>query len=199
MEPTSSRCLHLAVTPTEYTKICGLQNLNPSVFSWKPVDNYFKLSSSQEAAVHQALKSRTIESAKAALEFTTCYILTLHLTDKQWCDLCMAKKEPYIIMAMGCRGKVFHFYGTLCISEVTKDLHITRLCPTGIDRWADHALEQCVVCPEGLCAECGAKGVKVYKSKKQCKKDWYCSRCWYEYIRNTWKAEGQQDGQTQEN
>ena len=198
MEPTSSRCLHLAVTPTEYTKICDLQNLNPEVFSWKPVDKYFKLSSSPEAAVHQALKARTIESAQAALEVTTFYILTLQCTDKQWCDLFMSEEEPYIIMAMGCRGEVFHLYGTLCISEVTKDWHITRLCLTGIDGWADHALEKCVVYPEGLCAECKAKDVKVYKSKKQCKKDWYCSQCWYKYICNLWKAEGQHDGQTQE-
>ena len=143
MESTSSRCLHLAVTPAEYTKICGLQNLNPSVFSWQPVDNYLKISSSQEAAVHQALKSRTIESAKAALEFTTFYTLTLHLSDKQWCDLFMAEKEPYIIMAMGRLGQVFHLYGTLCIREVTKDSDWNRmvLCPTGIDRWADHALD----------------------------------------------------------
>ena len=169
------------------------------MFSWNPVKTCFKFSPSQEVAVHEALKSRTTESAKAALEFTTFYILTLHLTDKQWCDLFMAKEEPYIIMAMGCRGEVFHLYGTLCISEVTKDWHRTELCPTGIDGWADHALEKCVVYPKGLCAECKVKDVKVYKSKKQCKKDWYCSQCWYEYIRNTWKAEGQQDGQTQEN
>ena len=170
MEPTSSRCLHLAVTPAEYTKICGLQNLNPEVFSWKPVDKYFKLSSSQEAAVHQALKSRTTESAKAALEFTTFYTLTLHLTDKQWCDLFMAKEEPCIIMAMGRLGEVFHLYGTLCIREVTKDSDWNRmvLCPTGIDGWADHALEKCVVYPEGLCTECKAKDVKVYKPSDQC-------------------------------
>ena len=100
---------------------------------------------------------------------------------------------------MGPKRKAYRLYGTLYISEVKQDWHRMKLCMIGIDAWADHALEKCVVCPKGLCAECKAKDVKVYKSKKQCKKDWYCSQCWYKYICYLWQAEGQHDGQTQGN
>ena len=171
--------------------------LNPSVFSWSPVETYFKLFPSQEAAVHQALKSRTFESAKAALESTTFYILTLYLTDEQWLNLFMATKEPLI--RMGPQRKAYRLYGTLYISDVKQDWHRIELCTIGIDAWADHALEKCVWYPKGLCAECKVNNVKVYKSNGQCKKDWYCSQCWYKYVSNMREVEGQQNSQSQEN
>ena len=89
---------------------------------------------------------------------------------------------------MGPQHKAYRVHGTLDISEVKKDWDQIELCPIGIDGWADYALEKFVVSPEGLCAECKVKDVKVYKSKKQCKKDWYCSQCWYKYVRNMRKA-----------
>ena len=170
MEPTCARRAHLAVTKAEYTKIMREQRLDPSVFSFSPQLTYFKLFPSQEAALRQAFKSRTIESAKVALESTTFYILTLYLTDEQWLNLFMATKEPLI--RMGPQRKAYRLYGTLYISEVKQDWHRMKLCTIGIDGWADHALEKCVVYPKGLCAECKVNDVKVYKSKKQCKTDW---------------------------
>ena len=165
--------------------------LNPSVFSWSLV-TYSKLFPSQEAAVHQALKSRTFESAKVALESTAFYILTLYLTDEQWLNLFMATKEPLI--RMGPQRKAYRLYGTLYISDVKQDWHRIELCTIGIDAWADHALEKCVLYPEGQCAECKVKNVKVYKSMNQCTKDWCCSKCWHKYILQQWEAAEQQDG-----
>ena len=187
MEPISAGPAYLAVTKAEKTKICKEQILNPSVFSWSP-RTYSKLFPDQEAAVKQALKSRTLESAKVALEPTTFYFLSLYFTDKQWLNLFFATKEPLI--RMGPKRKACRFYGTFNTSGVKHEWHSWEVCAIGIEAWADHALEKCVWYPKGLCAECKAKDVKVYKSKKQCKKDWYCSRCGYECIRNTWKADG---------
>ena len=96
MEATSTpSAAYLAVTADEAREIDALQVLKPSVFSYSPDQTYFKLFPSREAAVHQALKSRTLESAKSALEPTNWWILTLHPTDKQWLDLLMAIKETY--------------------------------------------------------------------------------------------------------
>ena len=83
MEPTCAYRAHLAVTKVEYTKIMREERLDPKVFDFSPQLTYFKLFPSQEAAVKQALKSRTFESAKGALETTTFYVLTLYLTDEQ--------------------------------------------------------------------------------------------------------------------
>ena len=155
------------------------------MFSWSPVETYFKLFPSQEAAVHQALKSRTFESAKAALESTTFYILTLYLTDEQWLHLFFAIKEPLI--RMGPKRKAYRFYGTLYTSGVKHEWHSWEVCAIGIEAWADHAPEKCVWYPKGLCAECKANDVKVYKPKF--KKEFYCSLCWYKYVCNMREAE----------
>ena len=196
MEPTSAGPAYLAVIKAEKTKLWHEKMLNPSVFSWSP-RTYSKLFPDQEAAVKQALKCRTLESAKVALEPTTFYLLSLYFTDKQWLNLFLATEKPKI--QMGPQRKAYRLYGTLYIREVKKDWHRIELCTIGIDAWADHALEKCVWYPKGLCAECKVNDVKVYKPKKQCKKDWYCSQCWYKYICYLWQAEGQHDGQAQGN
>ena len=110
MESTCARRAHLAVTKAEYTKIMREQMLDPSVFSFSPRLTYFKLFPSQEAALRQAFKSRTIESAKVALEDTTFCFFTLYLTDEQWLHLFFAEKEPLI--KMGPKRKAYRFYGT---------------------------------------------------------------------------------------
>ena len=121
----------------------------------------------------------------AALESTTYYILTLYFTDEQWLNLFMATEEPLI--KMGTLGKAYRLYGTLYISEVKQDWHRMKLCMIGIDGWADYALEKCIWCPKGLCAECEVNDIKVYKQNRKCKKE-YCSQCWYKYVRNMRKA-----------
>ena len=110
MEPTSAGPAYLAVTKAEKTKIWKEQILNPSVFSWSP-RTYSKLFPDREAAVKQALKVRTLESAKVALEPTTFYLLSLYFTDKQWLNLFFATEEPS--MQMGPQRKAYRLYGTL--------------------------------------------------------------------------------------
>ena len=108
MESTCARRAHLAVTKAEYTKIKGEEGrIDPSVFSFSPQLTYFKLFPSQEAALRQAFKSRTTESAKVALEDTTFCFLTLYLTDEQWLHLFSATKGPLI--RMGPKRKAYRF------------------------------------------------------------------------------------------
>ena len=194
MEPTSAGPAYLAVTKAEKTKIWKEQILNPSVFSWSP-RTYSKLFPDQEAAVKQALKSRTLESAKVALEPTTFYLLSLYFTDKQWLNLFFATEEPS--MQMGPQRKAYRLYGTLKIGAVKQDWHRMKLGMIGIDGWADYALEKCIRCPKGLCAECEVNDIKVYKQNRKCKKE-YCSQCWYKYVCNMRGNEGQQNSQSQE-
>ena len=197
MEAASTPCAYLAVTEAESQDIDRLQKLNPAVFSYSPVETYFKLFPSVGPAVHQALKSRTLESAKAAVKPTTWFVLTLHFTEKQWLNLWMATEEPYIIW--GPRRQAYRVYGTLDISEVTKDWGQMKIGAIGIDGWKDHALEKAICDPGGQCAECKVRDVKVYKSRQPCKKDWYCSQCWHNYIIKTFPATEQQDGEDEAN
>ena len=180
MESTCARRAHLAVTKAEYTKIKGEEGrIDPSVFSFSPQKTYFKLFFSQEAALRQAFKSRTIESAQVALEDTTFCFLTLYFTDEQWLHLFFAA-----LITMGPKRKAYRFYGTFNTSVVKHEWHSWEVCAIGIEAWADHALEKCDWHPKDLCAECKANDVKVYKPSDQCKKDFYCSLCWYKYVCN---------------
>ena len=192
MEASTWYCAYLAFTPAEYKSITRPQELKPSVFSYRSKDKYFKLFPYKEVAFHQCLKSRTRKSANSALKLTTWWILTLHPTDKQWLDLLMAIKETYI--RWGPKNQAYRVHGVLNISKLTRYWEEIELDMIGIDAWADHALEKCVLYPEGQCAECKVKNVKVYKSMNQCTKDWYCSKCWHKYILQQWEAAEQQDG-----
>ena len=196
MEATSTPCAYLAVTAAEAEKISAEDVLTSSVFFYSPVLNYFKLFPSSEAAVLQALKSRTLESAKAALEPTKWFILTLHLTDKQWRHLWMATEEPWL--RWGPRYKAWRVYGTLDIRNVAKAWDQVTISAIGIDAWKENALGKAIIYPAGQCAECKVRDVQVFKSKNQCKKDFYCSACWHKYILGTFKAAEQQDGECEE-
>ena len=118
MESTCARRAHLAVTKAEYTKIMREQRLDPSVFSFSPQLTYLKLFPSQEAALRQAFKSRTIESAQVALEDTTFCFLTLYFTDEQWLHLFFAA-----LITMGPKRKAYRFYGTFNTSVVKHEWH----------------------------------------------------------------------------
>ena len=118
MEATSTPCAYLAVTAAEAGIINAVRSLTASVFAYSPVEKYFEFFPSSEAAVLQALKSRTLESAKAALEPTKWFILTLHLTDKQWLHIWMATEEPCLTWGPG--YKAWRVYGTLDISKLDK-------------------------------------------------------------------------------
>ena len=193
MESTCARRAHLAVTKAEYTKIKGKEGrIDPSVFSFSPQKTYFKLFFSGNAALRQAFKSRTIESAQVAREDTTFCFLTLYFTDEQWLHLFFAA-----LITMGPQRKAYRLYGTFKIGAVKQDWHRMKLCMIGIDGWADYALEKCIWCPKGLCAECEVNDIKVYKQNRKCKKE-YCSQCWYTYVRNMWENEGQQNSQREE-
>ena len=184
MESTCARRAHLAVTKAEYTKIKGKEGrIDPSVFSFSPQKTYFKLFFSGNAALRQAFKSRTIESALVALEDTTFCFLTLYFTNEQWLDLFFAA-----LITMGPQRKACRFYGTFNTLVVRREWHSWEVCAIGIEVWADHALGKCVWYPKGLCAECKANDVKVYKPSDQCKKHFYCSLCWYKYVCNMREA-----------
>ena len=185
MEATSTPCAYLAVTAAEAGKISALHVLTSSVFSYSPVPKYFKLFPSSEAAVLQALKSRTLESAKAALEPTTWFILNLHLTDKAVAQLFMNTEEP--CLKHGPQGKGFRVYGTLDISKLDKAWDQMKKDALGIDAWKENALEKCLSDSAGQCAECKVEDEEVFKSKKPCE-EWYCALCWHKYLLNSFKA-----------
>ena len=87
-------------------------------------------------------------------------------------------------MVMGPQRKACRFYGTFNTLVVKHEWHSWEVCAIGIEAWADHALEKCVWHLKDLCEECKANDVKVYKPSYQCKKDFYCSLCWYKYVCN---------------
>ena len=172
---------YLAVTEVEKERIHAGQVLKPSVFSHCPASTFFKLFRSSDAAVREAMKSRTLQSAKAAYEPTTWFILNLHLTDKAVAQLFMNTEAPCI--KHGPEGKGFRFFGSLDIRELAKDWDETEKAALGIDAWKVNALAWCVSCPDGQCAECKVRDEEVFKSKsKNPCTAWYCVSCWYSYM-----------------
>ena len=99
---------YLAVTDVEKEKVHAWQVLKPSVFSHQPASTFFKLFASSDIAVCEAMKQRTLQSAKAAAKPTTWFILNLHLTDKAVAQLFMNTEAP--CLKHGPEGKGFRFF-----------------------------------------------------------------------------------------
>ena len=173
---------YLAVTDVEKEKNHAGQVLKPSVFSHQLASTFFKFFASSDIAVCEAMKQRTLQSAKAAVKPTTWFILNLHLTDKAVAQLFMRKEAPCIEHGPP-EGKGFRFFGELDIRELAKDWHETEKAALGIDGWKVNAVARCVSRPDGQCAECKIPYEEVFKSKsKNPCTEWYCASCWHSYM-----------------
>ena len=144
MDATSTHWeYYLAVTDVEKDTIQAKQVLNPSVFSDQPAPTFFKLFASSDIAVCEAMKQRTLQSAKAVDKPTTWFILKLRLTHKAVAQLFMRKEAPCIEHGPP-EGKGFRFFGELDISELAKEWDETENAALGIDGWKVYALAWCI-------------------------------------------------------